>query len=149
MIYLKKKDLTRCLGLSPAMDTAIRYIQTADLDAFGPGRVEVDGERVYFNRFDYQTVPPEQAAWEGHSRYADIHLLLSGRERIGVSNAASLRQTVSRPEEDFLGYEGPVELWFPMTTEDVLIVYPEDVHMVRVQADAPAAVRKVCFKVRL
>lgn len=38
MIYLKKKNLGRYFGLGPAMDTAIRYIQTADLTQLVKGR---------------------------------------------------------------------------------------------------------------
>ncbi len=149
MIYLKKKHLDRCLGLSPAMDTAIRYIQSADLSALDKGRSEVDGDQVFINRFDYQTMAAEQAIWEGHALYADIHVLLSGHEKIGVSNVEALKQTVYKPEEDFLGFEGEVEVWFPMTTEDILIVYPEDVHRVKVMDGDSVLVQKACFKVRV
>ncbi len=149
MIYLKKKNLNRCLGLSNAMDTAIRYIQTADLTQLVKGRNEVDGDQVFINRFDYQTMPQEQAIWEGHAQYADIHVLLSGHEKIGVTNIEALKQTVYKPEEDFLGFEGDVEAWFPMTTEDILIVYPEDVHMVKVMDGDTALVQKACFKVKV
>ncbi len=131
------------------MDTAIRYIQTADLSALVKGRNEVDGDQVFINRFDYQTMPQDQAIWEGHAQYADIHVLLSGHEKIGVTNAAALTQIVSKPEEDFFGFEGDVEVWFPMTTEDILIVFPEDVHMVKVMDGASTLVQKACFKVRV
>ncbi len=149
MIYLKKNNLSRCFGFSDAMDTAIRYIQTADLTQLVKGRNEVDGDLVFINRFDYQTMPAEQAIWEGHSQYADIHVLLSGHEKIGVTNVAALTQTVSKPEEDFLGFEGAVEVWFPMTTEDILIVFPEDIHMVKVMDGDSTLVQKACFKVKV
>ena len=148
MIYTKKKNLYRCLGLSPELDTAIRYLQTADLRALEKGRNEIDGDKVFVNRFDYQTMPQEQAIWEGHIRYADIHVLLSGSEKIGVTNVDLLKETIRKPEEDFVGFEGPVMSWFPMTTEDILIVFPEDIHMVKVQDGGSTLVEKACFKVR-
>ena len=120
MIYTKRKHITRYLGQSKALDTAIHYLLNADLTQLVKGRNEVDGNEVFINRFDYQTMPQEQAIWEGHCQYADIHVLLSGNEKIGVTNAESLSVTVRKPEDDFVGYDGPVHSWFPMTTEDIL-----------------------------
>lgn len=149
MIYTKRKNLHRYLGQSEAMDTAIRFLQTADLRSLVPGRNEIDGSNVFVNRFDYQTMPETQAIWEGHIQYADIHVLLSGHEKIGVTNASMLTETVRKPEEDFVGFEGQVQSWFPMTTEDILIVYPEDIHMVKVLDGESTLVEKACFKVKV
>ena len=113
------------------------------------GRNPIDGDQAFVNRFDYQTMPQEQAIWEGHEKYADIHVLLSGREKIGVANVSSLKMTQRKPEEDFVGYEGDVEVWFPMTTEDILIVFPEDVHMVKVMNGGSTLVEKACFKCKV
>lgn len=148
MIYTKRKHLHRYLGISAEMDTAIRYLQTADLRSLVKGRNEIDEDRVFVNRFDYQTMPQEQAIWEGHIQYADIHVLLSGNEKIGVTNVEALTETVRKSEEDFVGFEGDVHSWFPMTTEDILIVFPEDIHMVKVMDGESTLVEKACFKVK-
>ena len=149
MIYTKRKNLDRYLGLSSSLDTAIRYLQTADLTKLSKGRNEIDGDQAFVNRFDYQTMPQEQAIWEGHIQYGDIHVLLSGHEKIGVTNVEMLTETVRKPEEDFVGFEGEVCSWFPMTTEDILIVYPEDVHMVKVIDGESTLVEKACFKFKV
>ena len=149
MIYTRRKNLYRYLGQSQALDTAIRYLQTADLRSLVKGRNEIDGSEVFVNRFDYQTMPQEQAIWEGHIQYADIHVLLSGKEKIGVTNVDMLTETVRKPEEDFVGFEGKVQSWLPMTTEDILIVYPEDIHMVKVMDGESTLVEKACFKVKV
>ena len=103
----------------------------------------------FHNRFDYQTMPQEQAIWEGHIQYADIHVLLSGQELIGVTNIDALQETVRKVEEDFVGFEGQVQSWFPMTTEDILIVFPEDIHMVKVINGESTLVEKACYKVKV
>jgi len=149
MIYTKRKNLHRYLGQSKRLDTAIRHILSADLTQLTKGRNEVDGDQVFINRFDYQTMTPEQAIWEGHIQYADIHVLLSGHEKIGVTNVDALKVIVEKPEEDFVGYEGDVEVWLPMTTEDILIVYPEDVHMVKVIDRESTLVEKACYKFKV
>ena len=149
MIYAKRKELGRYLGMSSSLDTAIRYLQNADLKQLHKGRNEIDGDQAFVNRFDYQTMPQEQAIWEGHIRYGDIHVLLSGNEKIGVTNVNALKETVRKPEEDFVGYEGSVTTWLPMTTEDILIVFPEDVHMVKVIDGESTLVEKACFKFKV
>lgn len=131
------------------LDAAIRHLLSADLSQLHEGRNDIDGDRAFVNRFGYQTVPQEQAIWEGHIEYADIHVLLSGYEKIGVANAEALKMVLQKPDEDFIGYEGGVDVWFPMTTEDILIVYPEDVHKVKVINGDSSLVEKACYKFKV
>lgn len=148
MIYIPRDQLARYRGISAPLDTAIDYLAAADLKQLTKGRNEVDGDNVFINRFDYTTLPEEEASWEGHIQYADIHVLLSGEERIGVTDAARLTVTTRDEESDFVGYEGPVETWFTMHPGDILVVFPEDVHMVKVQLNGPTLVEKAVFKVK-
>ena len=149
MIYTKRKNLHRYLGQSESLDTAIRHVLSADLTQLAKGRNEIDGDQAFVNRFDYQTMSPEQAIWEGHLQYGDIHVLLSGKEKIGVTNVEMLTETVRKEDEDFVGFEGGVQSWFPMTTEDILIVYPEDIHKVKVIHEESTLVEKACFKFKV
>jgi len=149
MIYVKMRHLGRYRGICPALDTAIGYLEQADLSALRPGRNEVDGDNVFINRFDYTTVPESQAAWEGHTRYGDIHIMISGRERIGVSDAGELKNTVFQENNDFLGFEGPVRTWYAMEEGDALIVFPEDAHMVKVALENCEPVSRAVVKFRL
>lgn len=148
MIYTNLEQMERYLGISDALDTAIRYLKSADLTTLVKGRNEVDGDNVFINRFAYDTLPEEDAMWEGHAQYADIHVVLSGEEKIGVTDAARLKVTTRDEASDFIGYEGKVETWFTMHPGDLLVVYPEDVHMVKVQLNGESHVEKAVFKVR-
>ncbi len=149
MIYTKKKNLSRYLGQSKSLDAAIRAILHSDPEQLSMGRNDIDGDNAFVNRFDYDTIPQEQALWEGHIAYGDVHVLLGGHEKIGVSNVERLTETVRKEQEDFVGFQGPVETWFTMTPEDVLIVYPEDIHMVKVADGDTAHVRKCCYKFKV
>ena len=149
MIYTNMDRILRYLGISETLDTAIRYLVSTDLTQLHMGRNEIDGDNVFVNRFDYNTMTEEKAIWEGHKKYGDIHVLLCGHEKIGVSDAASLTVTVQKDADDFVGYEGPVQTWCPMTTRDLLIVFPEDVHKVKVIDGEGAFVQKACFKFKV
>lgn len=149
MIYTKLCNLERYLGQSETLDTAIRHLASIDLKDLNMGRNDVDGDRVFINRFDFQTMDEAAAVWEGHEFYGDIHLLLSGHEKIGVADTSTLTATNRKPEEDFIGYEGAVQVWCPMSAGDALIVFPEDAHMVKVTDGAPSDVQKAVVKFKV
>lgn len=149
VIYTKRAHLSRWLGLNKNLDTAIHHLMTADLTRLALGRNEIDGDEVFVYRFNYRTMPEDQAIWEDHMRYGDLHAVLSGRERIGFSDVSCLTQTVQKPEEDFVGFLGQVQTWLPMTAEDILIAYPEDAHMVKVADGESMLVDKLCYKFKL
>ena len=68
MIYTKRENLARYLGMSSSLDSAIRHLLSADLRQLHKGRNEIDGDQAFVNRFDYQTMPQQQATWEGHEQ---------------------------------------------------------------------------------
>ena len=131
MIYATFDNLHRYLGISANLDTAIRFITTQDLTALHNGRNEIDGDNVFVNVFEFDTVPEESGMWEAHLQYADIHVDITGFEKIGVTDMAYLTETCRKEDEDFVGCEGPVKTWVPITSRTALVVFPEDAHMVK------------------
>ena len=124
MIYTDFDHVERYLGLSAPLDRAIRFLKEADFAALTPGRNEISGDEVFLNRMSYTTKPQEETAWEGHIQYADVHVLLSGEEQIGVSARSALLEQRRDEDSDFVGYTGPVESWMPMAPGKILIPLP-------------------------
>lgn len=149
MIYTTLDHLDRYLGLGKNLDTVIHFAKQNILSDLHPGRNEIDGNEAYVNAFSYETMPQERAIWEGHSIYGDVHVIVEGNEKIGVSNAADLTLTVRNDEDDFIGFDGPVQQWVHMNVGSVLVVFPEDVHMVKVLDGESSVVKKAVFKFKL
>ncbi len=149
MIYTDMEHLARYRGINSHLDTAITYLEKKGISGLVPGRNEVDVDNVYINRFHYTTMPVEEAAFEAHEIYADIHLLAEGREQIGVTPTAALTVTGTDREADNVECHGLVETLVPMEPGKVLIVFPEDAHMVKIQAEKPVNVEKAVVKVRM
>lgn len=149
MIYADMKHLSRYRGISAGLDTAIDYLLKCGTDGLMPGRNEVDGDEVFINRFHYTTMPQEEAAFEAHEVYADIHLVVEGREYIGVTPLNRLQITKVEKESDNIECSGPVETLLPMEPGKVLIVFPEDAHMVKIANGVPAHVEKAVVKVHM
>ena len=117
----------------------------ADLAVLARGRNEVDGGQRVHQPPGLPDPSRGPGAWEGHARYGDIHIMVSGRERTGVSHVSQLARTVEKEAEDFLGFEGPVRAWLPMEEDDVLIV----AHMVKVRLGQSMPVSRAVVKFKL
>ena len=146
MIFCKKKDLPRYLGLSKHLDTAIRFLMETDLNTLQPGKSIIDGEAVYVNRFDYDTVP--EPITEGHLSYIDIHTVLEGEEITAVADTSTLTEIERKEDEDYIGFSGSFQSLNTLRPGDVLIVFPEDAHSPkRISAAGPCHVKKAVIKV--
>ena len=147
MIYAEIKDLERYRGLGAGLDRAIGYLLGNPLDGLEPGRYEIDGNRVYMNVFDYETIEEEGAFFEAHKKYADIHMVVAGRELVGGSDLSRLTVKRFDKEADLMEVEGPVEHYIQLIPGKALVTLPEDAHKVKLAAGMPAPVRKAVIKV--
>ena len=109
----------------------------------------MDGDRIFINRFGYETKPAWEASFEAHDQYLDIHLVIAGRERIGIADRASMRETDRDEANDGIALEGAAEQYVSMEPGDVLIAFPEDAHQVKVESGGSCQVQKAVVKVLL
>ncbi|MDO5135634.1 MAG: YhcH/YjgK/YiaL family protein [Eubacteriales bacterium] len=131
------------------MDTAIRFLRESSLEELLPGRSEIDGDSVFVNRFAYAAIEESEAEFEAHRSYADIHLVLSGEEYIGVSDLEDMEITGEDKETDSVFCTGKVQNRFYMRPGKVLILFPEDAHKVKIKTDDSSQVDKIVAKVLL
>lgn len=149
MLYFKRQNLGKYMGFTKNLDTALQYLATKDLTELAPGRNEVDGENVFINRMSYTTMTQEEAFYEAHLQYIDIHVLIEGQEYIGVSDIHVLEEFDRDENADFVGYQGMMECKCAMDTTNILVVFPEDAHMVKVMFEEPDLVEKIVVKVKI
>ena len=60
-----------------------------------------------------------------------------------------MKVIVHNETDDFIGYEGPVQQWVHMDVGSVLIVFPEDVHLVKVMDGDVSNARRIVYKFKL
>ena len=91
MIFDRLCYLARYRGMSPNIDRGIDFLQTADLTALPLGRVEIAGDEVYGNHFTYTTALLSQGTqFEAHQRYLDLHVVLTGIEKVALAPIEAL-----------------------------------------------------------
>ena len=146
MIFSKKQDLNRYLGISAEMDETIRIVSDCDLCALHLGRNDFS-DSVSGNRFSYTTGKGEDGPYETHMKYADIHLLLSGTEYVYIADIRNHNKTEMKLDEDYIGSYGDCEVRLRLTEEDVLIVFPGEAHKTKCAVNLPERVEKLVIKV--
>ncbi len=147
MIFCKKEDLKNYLGINKNLDTAINFIISNPIANLAMGRNDVDGEKVFINRFDYETKDASSLLYESHIKYADLHLILSGHENIFVAPNENLDFVEENKQEDYIGLQGKEKATFNMDENFALIVFPNEAHKVKCTWETPAFVKKAVVKI--
>ena len=66
--------------LSERFRTAYEFLSRPDLAELPLGRNEIDGEDVYANVLEYDTVPAAEKELEAHRDYYDVQFVVRGEE---------------------------------------------------------------------
>jgi YhcH/YjgK/YiaL family protein len=82
MIYDTIQNAALYKGMHPNLDTAIDFLLTHDLEALPLGRTEIDGDNVFLNKMEAQTLPAKDKLFEMHKVYMDIQIDVRGSEGI-------------------------------------------------------------------
>jgi biofilm protein TabA len=85
MIADHLRHARRYEAVDARLSRALQFVQQPGLAALAEGRCDIDGADVYALVQHYTTKAPGQGRWETHRRYADLQLVVSGRERMGVA----------------------------------------------------------------
>lgn len=147
-------NLAQDLGtLPPKLARGLRFLAETDFAGLAPGRIEIDGDRIFALVQDYETLPKADCRPETHRRYIDIQYVASGREIIGQAPLLASAEVVDDRRDT------PADIAFfsdPANETDVLleaggwaVFHPWDIHRPRVAAGAVSAVRKVVLKIRV
>lgn len=147
MIYAELGSIGRYYGLGKYLDQAVGYLCSHPLEGLAPGHYEIDGDFVYLNVFEYETIPEGQAFFEAHGKYADIHMAVTGKEIVGVSDISKVTVKSLDTEKDLMEVEGEVEHYMHLVPGKALITMPEDAHKVKISAGDPSKVKKAVMKV--
>lgn len=138
-------------GLGGRFATLFGFLRSNDLNTYPDGLHEIDGQNLYLTIKSYQPRPLEKAVWETHENYADMQLLLEGRELMGV--APAYRLTVKQPydsERDVTFYHSIDSGYFVLLTPGMFtILFPQDAHLPSLSDGNASHNRKAVIKIRL
>lgn len=150
MIVGKLKYLSRYKGISKNIDTAIDYVLQNDLMALPKGKTEIDGSNVFVNRDTYIAKPLEDCFFENHDKYMDMQIVLKGKEGFAYTDISNPSLTVTSPynqEKDVTKYSAEDGVFFVLE-EGFALVYPEDIHLAKMDVSGQT-VEKAVIKIKI
>jgi YhcH/YjgK/YiaL family protein len=130
-------------------DTAFAFIRKQDFAGLTVGDHPLDGREVFVRVSEYNSKNPEDAFYEAHKDYADIHFLVSGEERIGVADlSAATVRTPYDEEKDIEFYEPVAGKEFLAKPGTFFIFFPGEGHRPGMKVENNAPVKKIVIKVK-
>lgn len=149
MVIDDLKNAELYAGLGEDLNTALHFLRQTDFSGMGPGRIEIDGDRIFALVQQYTTETPVACSFEAHRRYIDVQYVAAGRERMLYANAGDLAEEKPYDQEgDYTLLAGDGSSL--ICREGMFAAFfPEDAHAPGLMAAGPEPVKKVVVKVAL
>ena len=149
MIIAKNNTAQYYKGIHKNLDTALELINEEFFATLGSERVDIIPGEVWCTAFEYDTITDEESFFEAHEKFLDIHIMLSGSERVEIASPKALEVFRSEEENDFWGYRGKGDYSLILAPGSFLVVFPDDAHKIKMQVDGPCTVSKAVFKIKV
>jgi biofilm protein TabA len=142
----------RYASLGPRFEKAFAYLREANA-GIPVGRVDIDGDDLFAVASKYSTKSVDLCRFEAHRLYADIQLILTGRERMLWAPLSSLSEVIQPydPGKDILFFGSPPTSFtsLVMSAGQFAIFFPEDGHAPCIELGGCDYVTKIVVKVRV
>ena len=167
MIVTTLNESERYYVLGENVKKALEWLKANDITKMEDGRYALDGtmlsksslldmsakekQGVFILVQRYTTRSIDDCWFEGQKKFIDIHYVAEGMEYFCYTPLSRAGEPVTEyddVEDDYL-YNRDYETGVLMKAGDVVIVYPEDVHMPQRRALVPSDVVKACVKIVL
>ncbi len=148
---VNQKEFARLYFQNPERwNKAFQFLSEQNLAELEKGRYELESTDLFVNVDEYVTRNEEDVLFEAHKKYADIQVLISGKEKIGVLPLGTTTVTIPYDEEKdimFLTAEG--ENYRIATPGKFFLFFPEDAHRPTVKSAENSPVKKIVVKVKI
>lgn len=130
MVLDSLKNYEKYLLLNPLFKQAFDFIIKNDLSALEPGKIVLDGERLYISIMEIEGKTQETAKLESHKKYIDIQYIISGIENMGWTCLDNCINEVApyNPEKDITFFTNESSTFINVNPGDFVIFFPEDGH---------------------
>lgn len=147
MIFGNIKNLHEYDYLPVDIKKCFEYAASNNLLDFEKGSYKIDGNNLFVNIVEYETIDVENRFWEAHKNYLDLHLMLDGKEQIDVNFIGNMEEKEFVEKDDFLPLEGDKNGHVILEKDDFLICYPNDAHRTALKVNNPKKIKKAIFKI--
>ncbi|MEG0493756.1 MAG: YhcH/YjgK/YiaL family protein [Clostridia bacterium] len=135
-------------ALPPIVKEALRYLLTLQKDKLPAQSYTLGESGVFVNFANTVTSPESERVFEAHEKYADLHFVVEGTERIDLGWTKSMQQSKPYEEADDTAlYQGTPHTRSVMTVGEFLLCMPGEAHRVLVAPNESAPIQKAIAKI--
>lgn len=153
MIVDHIKNLKLYQDFNENIKTVLKFIESQDLLKLPVGKTVIDGTNVYVIRESYIPRALDLCYFEGHLKYADIQLVLSGKEALGYrfknNDRDILITDAYNDEKDVAKYQIKDFTKVVLDGGMFALVNPDDLHMPKLALEDSSYVEKIVFKIKV
>ena len=146
MILDTLENIGKYASLNPLFPKVVEYLQNTDLMAQEPGRVNIDGNKLFVNHNVVKGKMVDDARMETHNAMIDIQIPLSCAEVMGYTPRQYLPKAEYDAAKDITFYLDRPEQYITVHLGEFVIFFPEDGHAPGI-SPVPEY-KKVIFKVK-
>jgi YhcH/YjgK/YiaL family protein len=129
-------------------DKAFAFLTNRDLKTLAVGRHAIDSNNVFAFITENPTKDPDSTKWESHRNYIDLHLVITGEEKIGVADISTLMVTMPYDEsKDLINYTGEGK-FYTADPGTFFLFFPSDAHRPGVTTGGNKPDKKIVIKIR-
>ncbi len=145
-MILDRLEHWRRYGLAGRLADALEWLEGRDWTEVGPGRHEIDGERMFALVSEYST--KVHGPLEVHRRYADVQFVAMGAERLAWSPDQDLAENGEFDAERDIGFLHGEGMPFELSAGWFVVLLPGEPHAPGLHpSSGPSAVLKAVVKV--
>lgn len=129
---------------------AFEFLANTDLASIEPGRYELEGDKLFVLAQEFESKDEMDVKFEAHKKYADIHYVVRGQEKIGWAPIATAQVLDPYDESKDIAFFSSEEGKYRLSnSETFFIFFPDDMHRPGVRVSGPEQVKKIVIKVAL
>lgn len=144
MIIDRMENIMVCAGLGENFKTAADWLRRQSLQDLAPGQIPVDGRNVFGSLAD-NFLSREEPAYEAHRLYADIQVVIDGKERFYLGTEGKTADVDSGSDLYFC--TGCTGIPFTLEKGWFAVFLPGEMHAPGNPAGEPSSCRKLVLKV--
>ena len=140
-------NATRYMHMSKGIADALNYIQNYDLTKVGPGRYEIDSEKLVMIVSEFESTNTDECKLEGHRRYIDLQYWVAGSELMGHEILNAQPVLMEYDEKTDCAFYNCVASFSRLLPGMFVIYYPSDLHTAVNDPLGKVQVKKIVFKI--
>jgi YhcH/YjgK/YiaL family protein len=129
-------------------DKAFQFLGDSKLATLPPGKYTIDGDNVYAMIVLGAPKKLEDAKWESHRKYIDLHYVISGKIKLGVAPVATAKVTEPYDESKDIAHYTAEGKYLIASPKEFFLFFPQDAHRPDIKVDGVDSLKKLVIKIK-